>query len=132
MSINNITSFKAQDFNTLIAEAPANSAAPIAARPIEPDTYEKSEGSAGKTIAKTLIGAGILAATLGLLRGKVQCFKDIDLTKGTADLNFSGKMKYYVAKAGDFVNEYASKAWNGIKKLFGKGEDAAKKAENAE
>ncbi len=121
MSINSITSFRANNLEAAMAELPANVNTVIASRSIEPDTYEKSESSCGKTIAKSLIGIGIVAATLGLLRGKVEMFKKIDLTKGmSGQEGILAKANYCVAKAGDFINEYATKAWNGIKKIFGK------------
>ena len=131
MNVNSV-SFKAQDFNSYIAEDPKYTSTPTAAASsIKSDTYEKS-GSVGKTIAKTVVGLGVLATTLGLLRGKVETFQKIDLSKGMAGQEgIMGKAKFIIAKSGEFVNEYASKAWNGIKKLFGKNEDAAKEGQKA-
>lgn len=127
MNINSVTSFKGTDFNSLIAEPPASSLNPIAANPLEPDSYEKQGSSTGKKIAKTIVGLGVIAATLGILRGKF--LKDVELTKGfSGQTGFWGKTKFVIAKAGEFVNEYASKAWNKVKSIFGKGEKAAEKA----
>ena len=131
MSINGVTSFRANNLETLMAEPPANPASVIASHSMEPDKYEKSESSAGKTVAKSLIGLGVVAATLGLLRGKVEMFQKIDLTKGMSGQDgFLAKTNYCVAKAGDFVNEYALKAWNWTKGLFGKGEKVANETQN--
>lgn len=96
-------SFGNQDFNALIAEPPATS--PMAAAGMyeaEPDTFEKS--GTGKTIAKTVIGLGVLAGALALLRGKTEALSKIDLEAGLkAQEGIWAKTKFVAAKAGQAV-----------------------------
>lgn len=126
MSINAVTSFRGQDLNSLIAQPPASSISPMAANPIEPDSYEKQGSSFGKKLGVTVLVLGALATALGVLHGKTEMFgKAISGQKWGEVSGIMEKGKWVVAKAGEFVNDYAVKAWNGVKKLFGKGEEVA-------
>lgn len=131
MSINSVAAFRGEDLNVLMAQPPASCVDSIPARPMQPDSYEKQGSSTGAKVAKTALTLGVIAAGLGLLRGKVKAFQEIDLSKGFSGQDgIWGKCKFVIAKAGEFVNEYASKAWNKIKSIFGKPEKAAENSQN--
>ena len=134
MKINSITSFKGETLETMIGQEPAYSQ--MASTSIQPDSFEKTGSSTGKKIATTIGLLALIATGLGLLRGKTEAFgktafdfKD-NACKFSEQENLLDKTKWVIAKAGDTINEYASKTWNGIKKLFGKGEDAVDDASN--
>lgn len=79
---------------------------------------EKKHGSVLGFIVKTLITAGIVAGGLALARSHTS-LKEIDLTKELAnDAKFVDKVKYYTAKAGEFVKEQ----WGKLVKCFKKDE----------
>lgn len=116
MSINGV-SFQAQDLQTLINQKPTPGAT-IAATNIyntEPDSFQKSESSTGKKIAKTLLIGAAIAGGLAALRGKTEMFSKIDLEAGIkSQEGILNKSKYAIAKAGQAVID----SYNSVKKIL--------------
>lgn len=82
---------------------------------------EKKHHSFLGFLVTTLVTAGIVAGGLALARSHTS-LKEIDLTKALAnDAKFFDKVKYYTAKAGEFVKEQ----WGKLVKLFKKDEPKA-------
>ena len=130
MSINAITSFRGQDFETLAnSEVTYKADSPIASNPVKPDTYEKSGSSTGKKIAWTtaILLAG--AATLGILSKNGKLFNNM-LEEGAVAEGFANKTKQIIAKVGDWLSEkaYIGKAWDTVKGWLSKAEKAAAEA----
>ena len=128
MTINAITSFKGEELNLLVAQKVAytKDETPVAARPMQPDSYQKSGSSTGKKIAWTtaILLAG--AATLGVLSKNGKLFNKL-LEEDAVVEGFVAKSKYYIAKAGDWLSEkaYIGKAWDTVKSWLPKAEKAA-------
>ena len=75
---------------------------------------------------KTLVAAAAIATTVALLRGKVDMFKNFDVTSTLQQgASFMDKAKFYgtkaVAVAGDFVTNYWNKGVAFVKGLFNRG-----------
>lgn len=107
-----------------ISKKPAysnQSTAHVASTPIDSEQPKKSN----HWFLKTLATVAVLTAAVGLLRGKVDMFKNFDVTSKLADnANLKDKAMYYgkkaIAVAGDFVNKYASLALETVKGWFPK------------
>ena len=75
---------------------------------------------------KTLVAAAAVATAAALLRGKVNVFKNFDVTSTLQQgASFMDKAKFYgtkaVAVAGDFVTNYWNKGVAFVKGLFNRG-----------
>ena len=122
-------SFGSETVESLVGKEPTYSAGKpsAASRVYDDDRFERSSGSAGKTVGKVVIAAAVVAGALALLRGKVQTFKDVDLTKTMKDQEkFTGKVKFAVAKAGEAVINAGKYVYKHIPFIGKKGEAAAK------
>ena len=122
-------SFGSETVESLVGKEPTYTAGKPAAasRVYDDDRFEKSSSSVGKTIGGIVITAAVVAGALALLRGKVQTFKDVDLTKTMKDQEkFTGKVKFAVAKAGEAVINAGKYVYNHIPFIGQKGEAAAK------
>ena len=126
MSINSVAAFKGEQLNALIAQPPASSINPVAAKPMAPDSYEKQGSSTGKKLAWTAVTLAAVATTLGLLSKNGKLFNEL-LTDNPAD-GFLNKTKYYIAKAGEWLSEKAGigKLQDWVCGFFKKGENTPK------
>ncbi len=108
------------DINALIAAQPSNSTAPqdaIGAYCMH-DECDKAEFSQSSNKGvKTIATLAVIAAALGLARGKMGAIKEIDLSKSLKDTEgFMGKVKWVIAQGGEGV----IKAAKHTKALFSK------------
>lgn len=79
---------------------------------------EEKHGSVLGFIFKTLIAAGLVAGGLVLARRNVEALKG-ELSALEKDTTFFGKVKYYTAKAGQAIEDFAKSSWEKVKGLFG-------------
>ena len=90
--------------------------AQVASTPIDSQQPKKNN----HWFLKTLAAVAVLTAAVGLLRGKVDMFKNFDVAgKLAEDANLKDKAVFYgkkaIAVAGDFVNKYANLALETVK-----------------
>lgn len=94
----------------------SNQVAQVASTPIDSQEPKKNN----HWFLKTLAAVAVITAGVGLLRGKVDMFKNFDVAGKLADnASLKEKAVFYskkaVAVAGDFVNKYANLAVETVK-----------------
>jgi len=95
---------------------------PAAASYVRDSYYIREEHSGTKKLAKIVLSLAVIAAALAGARAKIDTIKNVNLAKDASSFKGFDKVKFYVAKYGQWVIDNAKKL-----KFWGKNAAASTK-----